>query len=426
MTIKIYRDDNAQSIFLEDANGAQFPNSLQAILNGEDNTKVSIVDLAKSIEIVSDELFGEFINENDQAYGNDGPSTVNALNAEFMASGTPANELPVITSPTSINAVSGETINYTLTANFGVGYEWENLPTGLVTVEGNTRKLIGSLSSGTYTPTMRAVNYNGVDSETLTINVSNPPFANTKSINFVINDYLSASPLTLATVLGRAANGSGASDAWSLSLYFKSGSSFNSEQTIFYFGDSNYFSNGTIRLAYNGYQDRVELLYGNLFNNLEIRSQNGSIPFNQWVHILVTYNGGTTGAASGSVNDYYSRFKIFINGVEATYNNSNSNFGYSGAVQASNLRIGRYAQGDYMRNNCRVDEVAVFDSDQSLNAALIYNLGVPFDMTTLLQQPVSWWRMGDGDTYPLLVDNIGSADFTMVNMTAADIVNDVP
>ena len=79
-----------------------------------------------------------------------------------------------------------------------------------------------------------------------------------------------------------------------------------------------------------------------------------------------------------------------------------------------------------MRNNCRVDEVAVFDSDQSLNAALIYNLGVPFDMTTLLQQPVSWWRMGDGDTYPTLVDSIGSADFTMVNMTAADIVNDVP
>lgn len=426
MTIKVYRDDNAQSIFLEDANGAQFPNSLQAVLNGEDDTKVSIIDLAKSIEIVSDEPFGEFINENDQPYGNNGATTVNALNAEFMASGTPANEPPVITSPTSINAVAGETINYTLTANFGVGYEWENLPSGLVNVEGNTRKLIGSLSSGTYTPTMKAVNYNGVDSETLTINVSNPPFANTKSINFVINDYLSASPLTLATVLGRASNGAGATDAWSLSLYFKSGSSSNQEQTIFYFGDSNYFSNGTIRLVYNGSQDRVELLYGNLFNNLEIRSQSGSIPFNQWTHILITYNGGTTGSNPSNVNNYYSRFKIFINGVETTYNNINSNFGYSGAVQASNLRIGRYAQGDYMRNNCRVDEVAVFDSDQSLNAALIYNLGVPFDMTTLLQQPVSWWRMGDGDTYPTLVDSIGSADFTMVNMTAADIVNDVP
>lgn len=426
MTIKVYRDDNAQSIFLEDANGAQFPNSLQAILNGDDNTKVSIVDLAKSIEIVSDEPFGEFVNENEQAYGVDGPSTVNALNAEFVASGTPASEIPEITSPTSINAVSGETINYTLTANYGVGYEWENLPAGLVTVEGNTRKLIGSLTSGTYTPTMRAVNYNGVDSEVLTINVSNPPFANTKSINFVNNDYLSAPPLTLATVLGRSGNGSGASDAWSLSLYFKSGSSFNSEQTIFYFGDSNYFSNGTIRLAYNGSQDRVELLYGNLFNNLEIRSQSGSIPFNQWVHILVSYDGGTTGPNSGSVNDYYSRFKIFINGIETTYNNVNSNFGYAGAVQASNLRVGRYAQGNYMRNNCRVDEIAVFDSDQQSNVSSIYNSGSPFDLSTLPSPPVNWWRMGDGDTYPLLIDSIGSADFTMVNMTAADIVNDVP
>jgi len=128
MTIKIYRDDDARSIFFEDANGAQFPNSLQAILNGEDNTKVSVVDLSKSIEIVSDEPFGEFINENDQPYGNDGTSTVNALNAVFMASGTPANEPPVITSPLSINAVAGENINYILTADFGVGYEWDNLP----------------------------------------------------------------------------------------------------------------------------------------------------------------------------------------------------------------------------------------------------------------------------------------------------------
>jgi len=426
MTIKVYRDDNAQSIFLEDANGAQFPNSLQAILNGEDSTKVSIIDLAKSIEIVSDEPFGDFINENDQPYGIDGSSTVNALNAEFVASGTPSTELPVITSPTSINAVSGETINYELTANFGVGYEWAGLPSGLVTVDGNVRKLVGSLSAGTYTPTMTAVNYNGSDSEVLTINVSNPPFANTKSVNFVVNDYLSASPSTLASVLGRAGNGSGASDSWSISLYFKSGSSFDSEQTILYFGDSNYFSNGTIRLAYNGSQDRIELLYGNLFNNLEIRSQNSSIPFNQWVHLLVTYDGGTTGSASGSVNDYYSRFKIFIDGVEATYNNTNSNFGYSGAVQPINFYVGRYAFSDYMRNNCRVDEIAVFDSDQQANVAAIYNSGAPFDLTTLASPPVNWWRMGDGDTYPTLVDSIGSADFTMVNMTAADIVNDVP
>ena len=49
--IKLYRDDEANSIFVEDSNGAQFPNSLQAIKN-TDNT-ISIVDLAKSIEIDS-------------------------------------------------------------------------------------------------------------------------------------------------------------------------------------------------------------------------------------------------------------------------------------------------------------------------------------------------------------------------------------
>ena len=46
-TIKIFKDTQANSIFIEDANGAQFINSLQAsIPNGDD--KVFISDLAKA------------------------------------------------------------------------------------------------------------------------------------------------------------------------------------------------------------------------------------------------------------------------------------------------------------------------------------------------------------------------------------------
>ena len=33
-TIKVFKDESANSIFIEDANGAQFLNSLQATLNG--------------------------------------------------------------------------------------------------------------------------------------------------------------------------------------------------------------------------------------------------------------------------------------------------------------------------------------------------------------------------------------------------------
>ena len=50
------------------------------------------------------------------------------------------------------------------------------------------------------------------------------------------------------------------------------------------------------------------------------------------------------------------------------------------------------------------------------------------DLSTLGTQPKHWWRMGDGDTYPYLQDSgtVGNCTFQMYNMTASDIVNDVP
>ena len=42
-----------------------------------------------------------------------------------------------------------------------------------------------------------------------------------------------------------------------------------------------------------------------------------------------------------------------------------------------------------------LDEISLFDSDQSANIATIYNSGVPTDLTSL--SPVNWYRMGDND-----------------------------
>ena len=63
-TIKVFKDESANSIFIEDANGAQFLNSLQATLNGND--LVQINDLAKGFEIVSNALHTDFVDENDR------------------------------------------------------------------------------------------------------------------------------------------------------------------------------------------------------------------------------------------------------------------------------------------------------------------------------------------------------------------------
>ena len=143
---------------------------------------------------------------------------------------------------------------------------------------------------------------------------------------------------------------------------------------------------------------------------------------------MITYDGGTTGSSSGSINDYYSRFKIFIDGNQQTTSNFNLNYGNTLALNGINLRIGRYSSGNYMRNNCKIDEFAVWDSDESANISNIYNGGVPLDLSSLSTSPIHWWRMGDGDTYPFLQDS-GTANnciFVMNNQTASDIVNDVP
>jgi len=426
--IKIYKDSTANAIFIEDASGVQFLNSLQATISG-DNCSVS--DLAKNIEIVTNAAPSEFVDDNGNSYGADATEVCNALNAIFQASGTPSGSAPSITSALTISLTQGETINYELTASFGVGYEWDlSNVSGVSTVEGNVRKLIGgsSLAVGTYNIPVKAINYNGEDSQTIVLTVSTPPFANTKSVQFDNQDWAGANASLLDGVLGRTSNGSGSGDAWTIQFWYKA-SSASQGQVIFYFGNNDIQNQGYIQLMQVNLSGGkgLRLRYGTNNNNLRIQTTAGSLVSGNWHHVVFTYDGGTTGSSSADLNDYYSRFKIFINGALQTTNNSQGNYGYTGSVIGQNLRIGRFVSGNYMRT-ANVDELAVFDSDQSSNISDLYNSGAPFDLMTLTTKPKHWWRMGDGDTYPNLQDR-GTEEnctFVMYNMTSANIVSDVP
>ena len=356
---------------------------------------------------------------------------VNQINALLQNSGSSTGQSPVITSSLAVSMTQGSTLNYELTADYGVAYEWDlSNVSGVATVEGNVRKLVGgsSLATGTYNIPVKAINYNGEDSETVVLTVSTPSFANTKSISFANQDWLGANASQVDAVLGRSGNGSGSSDAWTISFWFKGSNSNNGAQTVFYYGDNDTSNGGNLHVLYSGSFDRFRFHYGSNNNNIRLQTQNNSVVANTWYHVLITYDGGTTGAASGSVNNYYSRFKIFIDGALQSTTNTNNNYGWTGDIDADNWRVGRFASGNYMKDGCRVDELALFDSDQSSNVSDIYNSGSPFDLSTLTTKPKHWWRMGDGDTYPYLQDSgtEGNCIFEMNSMTAADIVNDVP
>ena len=426
--ITIYKDQAANAIFIEDANGVQFLNALQAT----NDTGVSIHDLARDIDIVSNSPYDDFVDNNGNSYGNNNAEVCNALNTIFQSSGTPTGNLPSITSALSISLTEGQTINYELTADYGVGYEWDfSNVSGVATVEGNIRKIIGgsSLSVGTYNIPVKAINYNGEDSETIVLTVSTPPFSNTKSVQLNNQDWLGTNAALLDATFGRSGNGSGSSDAWSFGFYFKP-SSDNQGQVIFYTGNNDITNQGYIELRQidSSGQKLLRLRYGSNNNNLRMQTSPGSLSVGQWQYIYVSYNGGTTGSSSADINDYYSRFTIKIDDVTQSLSNSHSNYGYTGSIVCQNARIGRLVSGNHLRG-ANVDEFAIWDSNQNANTSDIYNNGVPFDLMTLTDKPRHWARMGDGnDSYPYLQDygTEESLIWEMNNMTSADIVTDVP
>ena len=90
------------------------------------------------------------------------------------------------------------------------------------------------------------------------------------------------------------------------------------------------------------------------------------------------------------VNDG-TNLKIYIDGV---LDNSNTN-GSNGTLLNANGRIGaRWNNLNLFSGS--IDEVAIFDTDQSANASAIGGT-IPTDLSTY--NPTTWWRMGEAAAY---------------------------
>jgi hypothetical protein len=362
-------------------------------------------------------------------------TAVNQLNSLFTQTASISGVPPIITSSLSITITETETLNYELTAVHGVGYEWVSLPPGIVVSNMNRRKLIGGsgLSHGDYDIVVKAINYYGFDEKTITLTVSPSPYSNTRSIHFDDHEYLETdvSVTDLDTIFGRSGNGSGEEDSWSISVFFKPGSSSKSKQTILYYGNGNKHDEHLyIRYTGSNGHKNIWVQYGSYDNHVLFKTQSETTSDqNKWYHIVLTYDGGETGVSSDKMDLYYSRFHLYIDGVLQETTNSNKHYGtsdsFGGSGSGNMLRIGKYYSGDFTRD-CKVDEVAIWGSDQSDNIDSIYNNGNTHILSVLPSPPNHWWRMGDGDTYPVVQDNISSVNLTMFNMTIDNITTDAP
>jgi len=144
-----------------------------------------------------------------------------------------------------------------------------------------------------------------------------------------------------------------------------------------------------------------------------------------WHFLCATIEGGS--GVSSSI-------KLYIDGVLNVTKTATTTYT---VVTNEDLKIGRFEVDSSgwagLNYNGNLDEVAVWDVTLDADAVTqLYNSGEPIDLKTdsgnydNSGDLIHWWRMGDGDTYPTIEDNVGSYDFTMTNMAAEDIVEVVP
>lgn len=206
-------------------------------------------------------------------------------------------------------------------------------------------------------------------------------------------------------------------DAFSFSLWIKTTASAMSYSLIAkqgwnYTAVPGYF----VRMRSSG---KPEVFYVNgASNQINVKTTTlGGLNDGSWHHLAVTYDGSSN--ASG--------IAFYIDGVAAATTIVADTL--SGTIKNTKaFSIGALAGEDFWFLG-KLDDVSVWNCALSqMDVNNIYNAGVPKKLTSHPKSNnlVGWWRMGDGDTFPTLLDNADTNDGTMTNMEAGDITTDAP
>jgi parallel beta-helix repeat protein len=391
----------------------------------------------------------------------------NLTKASLSSSPSPSllTHAPDISNQT-LNAVENSTINFTpsldTSSNKVTMWAFENLPSWLVADEstgqitGTAPAYAGTAGSGVndeYYVTVKVGNPFGIDTCTLTVSIAelllNTTY--TKCIdNDNTNEWLQQVTNSLSqNPLRRNANGTGSSDAWTVSILQE----FTGDTTggyLFAQGDS---ATGVgVRLFTNG-NGNLSFRYGNSTYKLWQSWNNGTLSTgNDVFHLItITYDGGTTGSDSAYLSDYFGRFNFYLTDLDTKQTSQitpdSQNHNNDGVNQAiyGRLTVG----GNYNNNYIMGGKVAAMSIT---NSALTLS-EIQGDSTTgengFALDPLGWktensitdpdqhkiWLMGDGvddnDNGDLYIRNqVDTTDngsmLQMKNMTSDRIVNHTP
>lgn len=143
----------------------------------------------------------------------------------------------------------------------------------------------------------------------------------------------------------------------------------------------------------------------------------GIINDGNWHHIAVSYAGDQTA----------SNMKIWLDGEQLSTTTIFDNL--SASIVAGGLFVLGSLGGTLNYLNGKMDEAIVMDRALTNDdIGILYNRGYPKDIVAsdLNDNIVSYWPLGDADTYPTARDKVSDNDGTMTNMSASNIVDDSP
>ena len=259
---------------------------------------------------------------------------------------------------------------------------------------------------------------------TVTITVAQVSYTNPKSLSFNgTSNWLQGNPINM-TSLERSSNGDGS--AWTISMWVKPSSS-TSTQTLLVYGAGNDAAGGAITLQQSGGNNLI-INYGTIYDKLLVIALN-CLTIDSWNHLVITFDGGTTGANQADLSDYYSRFSIAVDGSVVSQVGSHLNNGYDGVISGANpsdhiYRIGRASNIHNNYYDGIINQVAIWDTDETANISAIYNSGVTQDLSLLASAPSHYYEIGNSVT--TITDTVGSANLTSYNFTSSDLVTDTP
>ena len=280
-------------------------------------------------------------------------------------------------------------------------------------------------TSDSYVINCKAANaIGGITNFDVTINVTLPSYTNSKSLAFDgSSNWLQGNPVNM-NALERASNGDGS--AWTISMWVKPSASTGTN-TLLVYGAGDDYNGGAITLKQQGGTSLV-LNYGTVYNNVILVVGN-ALTANQWQHVAVTFDGGTTGSVPADASDYYSRFGIYVDGVLQSAIGVASGGGFDGALSGANpsdniYRIGRASNVHNNYTDAVINQLGIWATDQTANLATIYNSGATQDLSLLASPPVNYYEIETSVTS--IPDLIGSANLTGYNFTSLDLVTDTP